>query len=210
MTRPLDVLVIESRRRAGREADDALAAAGHRIHRCYEDGSDEFPCRGLVQPGACPLDEGVDVALLVRSRPDPRPTPHESAVTCALRAQVPLVEVGDHPLDPYDPWIAARVADGHDHDAIAAACAAVVEERLDERSRQILDKLGPLLASLDLTSDHVACRVEYRDDRAAVSLGVPAHVDDAARHALAVRAVDALRATSATARVTDVSLQTIA
>jgi hypothetical protein len=209
MTRPLDVLVIESRRRAGREADDALAAAGHRIHRCYEDDAGEFPCRGLLDPGSCPLDQGVDVALLVRSRPDPRPTPHESAVTCALRARVPLVEVGDHPLDPYDPWIAARVADRHDHGAIAAACTAVVEERLNEQSLQIVDMLGPLLASLDVTPDQVACRVEYEDDRATISLGLPSHVDDAGRHALAVRAADALRATSAPARVTDVSLQTI-
>lgn len=203
------MLVIESRRGAGREADDALAAAGHRIHRCYEDGADRFPCRGLREPGACPLDHHVDVALLVRSRPDPRPTPHESAVTCALRAQVPLVEVGDHPLDPYDPWIAARIGDGHDHGAIADTCTAVVDERLDERSRRIVDKLGPLLAALEVAPDRVTCRVEYRDDRALVSLGLPAHVGDDARHALAVRAADALRATSAPARVTDVSLQTI-
>ena len=204
------MLVIESRRRAGREADEALAAAGHRIHRCYEDGADEFPCRGLLEPGACPLDHGIDVALLVRSRPDPRPTPHESAVTCVLRAKVPLVEVGDHPLDPYDPWIAARVGDGHDHGAIADACAAVVEERIDEQSRRIVDTLGPLLAALEVPPDHVACRIEHQDDRALVSLGLPAHVDDAARHALAVRAADALRTTGAPARITDVTLQTIA
>jgi hypothetical protein len=208
MTRTLDVLVIESRRGAGRRADEALAAAGHRVHRCYEHGTDEFPCRGLLEPDACPLDDGVDVALLVRPRIDPRPTPRESGVTCALRAQVPLVEVGDHPLDPYEPWVAARVADAHDHDAMVAACTGAVEDRLGEKSRHLVERLDPLLASLGVAPEQVECRVEFRDHRAVISLMLPAHVDDQARHALAVRAVDVLRSSGAAARTTDVTLHT--
>lgn len=207
MTRPLDVLVIESRRGAAGRVGDALSGAGHRVHRCYDEGTDEFPCRGLVEADACPLDTGVDVAVLVRPRPDAHPTPYESGVTCALRAQVPVVEAGVHPLDPYEPWLAGRVVDARDTAAVVAAASAAVEDMLDERSRDVVRGLGPLLANLGLTPEQVGCRVEYAADRAVIRLVLPADVDEADGQALAVRATDVLREAPGPAVPTDVVLQ---
>lgn len=118
--RPLDVLVIESHQGAAAPASDDLAAAGHRVHRCRDDRSHGFPCRGVVDPDACPLAAQTDVALVVRWRIDPRPTELEQGVTCALRARVPLVEAGPAALDPYAPYLAGRV----DGDVVAMCEAA--------------------------------------------------------------------------------------
>lgn len=202
------MLVIESRRRAGMPAGRALEAAGHRVHRCYEEGTSEFPCRGLLDPDGCPLDAGVDVALLVRPRPDPRPTPNESGVTCALRSRVPVVEAGVHALDPYEPWLDARVASAHDLDTVVDACAAAVTARLDEQSRTVVRGLAPLLADAGLAPDAITCRVEDvgsgADGRVVVHLSVPAGLDGPTRQALAVRAADTYRAAAGPHRTTDV------
>jgi hypothetical protein len=208
MTRPLDVLVIESRGRAGRPAGQALAEAGHRVHRCYEEGTTEFPCRGLLEHDACPLDAGIDVALLVRPRPDPRPMPHESGVTCALRSGVPVVEAGVHALDPYEPWLHTRVTSVHDLDSVVDACTAAVAAKLDEHCRTVARGLAPLLADAGLAPDSVGCHVDDAgsgaDGRAVVHLSVPAGLDEPTRQALAVRAADTFRAATGPHRTTDV------
>ena len=85
MAQTLDVLVMESHRHAADEAEAALVAAGHRVHRCHEPGGHGFPCVGVIDPAACPLDRGVDLALLVRRRVAPRPTPWEGGVSCVIR-----------------------------------------------------------------------------------------------------------------------------
>jgi hypothetical protein len=107
--RPLDVLVIESHQGAAAPASDILTAAGHRVHRCRDERSNGFPCRGVIDPDACPLAGPIDVALAVRWRIDPHITEIEQGVTCALRARVPLVESGPSALDPFAPWLTARV-----------------------------------------------------------------------------------------------------
>ena len=104
--------VLESVPAAAERAAIALRGGGHRIHRCYEPGERGFPCKGVRDPAACPLEAGVDVAVLVRPRVAPRPTALETGVSCALRAGIPLVEQGREALDPFAPWVAARVGDG--------------------------------------------------------------------------------------------------
>lgn len=116
---PLDVLVVESLPRAAAAAAEALTAAGHTVHRCYDDGVPGFPCYAVAGPGACPLDHHVDVALVVRRRVDPRPTVFERGVACALRAGVPVVEQGPDLLDPFAPWIEQRLTD---RDDVVDAC----------------------------------------------------------------------------------------
>jgi hypothetical protein len=123
MAQTLDVLVMESHPHAADEAVAALVAAAHRVHRCHEPGGRSFPCVGLTNPGACPLDRGIDVALLVRRRIAPRPTPWEGGVSCVIRAGVPLIEEGPEILDPFEPWVTAR-SDGD----VVAACSRVLEE----------------------------------------------------------------------------------
>ena len=57
MTNDLDVLVIESQPRIAANAVEALEAAGHRVHRCYDDEDGHGPCRGLASP-LRPVDAG--------------------------------------------------------------------------------------------------------------------------------------------------------
>jgi hypothetical protein len=122
MAQTLDVLVMESHPHAADEAEAALVAAGHRVHRCHEPGGHGFPCVGVIDPAACPLDRGVDVALLVRRRVAPRPTPWEGGVSCVIRAGVPLVEAGPDVLDPFERWVVAR-SDGD----VGQACRRALE-----------------------------------------------------------------------------------
>jgi hypothetical protein len=63
----------------------------------------------VIDAEHCPLAAHADVALLVRDRVAPYPTPLEQGAMCAVRAGVPLVEDGSAALDPYEPWLAARV-----------------------------------------------------------------------------------------------------
>jgi hypothetical protein len=80
-----------------------LTQAGHEVVTCHRAGEAAFPCRGLAEPGTCPLDQHdpVDVTVAVRAHPHPRPRPRELAVTCTTRASVPLVVTGNLALDPF-------------------------------------------------------------------------------------------------------------
>lgn len=70
---------------------DQLEAAGHRVHRCYRTHEprsarvplrDRYLCTGVID-GSCPLDDGMDVALLVRQRIATQPAAPEFGVSCA-------------------------------------------------------------------------------------------------------------------------------
>lgn len=203
MTRPLDVLIIESHRGAAAAAARALEAAGHATSRCHDDDSHGFPCRGVIDPADCPLDEHPDVALLVRQRIAPRPTPLEHGVSCAIRAGVPLVEVGPDTLDPYEPWLAARVEVGAD---VVPTCEAVGGAALDDLRRAILRVASPLLAGLGLSPHEVACRVEPDAARLHVHFDVPLVVGPGVEQALAVRVLDAVRTAGRTYGAVGVSV----
>jgi hypothetical protein len=108
----MNVLLLESDAHAADEAAARLRAAGHQVERCHEVGLPAFPCNGLLDGGECPLDRGpIEVALVVRSHPWPRPSTLEDGVVCALRRGVPLVVAGRALLNPYVDW-AAAVVDG--------------------------------------------------------------------------------------------------
>lgn len=134
----LDVLLIEDRPGAATDDADALEAAGHRVHRCFDHSDRSAPCRVLDgQP--CPVDGGLDVALVVRRGVVTRPTPYEAGVSCALRAGVPLVEDGTDERDPYTRFLSGRVTGDP-----VAECEAVVE-----RSRaRLRDEMRGLVATL--------------------------------------------------------------
>lgn len=122
---PLHVLLLSSPMvdpAAARE----LAAAGHRVTRCHEVGASTFPCNALRDDGHCPIDAGeVDVAVVVRDHPWPRPMQQEDGAVCAVRRGLPLVVGGRTALHPYDGY-AARVVDGVE--GLAAACAEACAE----------------------------------------------------------------------------------
>jgi hypothetical protein len=190
MTRTLDVLVIESQRRAADVAVDDLLAAGHRVHRCYPEHSSGFPCRAVTDPDDCPLDHAADVALLARRQPTPRPTPLEQPVTCALRAGVPVVEAGPHrTFDPYADWVTERTDDPAD---TVAAVERAADEALASLRRTVHTTIAPLLRDEDI--DPVATTVEVvRQARALhVRVRLPVEADEPLRQAVSVRALAAL------------------
>jgi hypothetical protein len=201
MTRPLDVMIIESHRDAAASAVAALEAAGHHVHRCHDDDSHGFPCRGVIDPAGCPLARHVDVALLVRLRVAPRPTALEQGATCAIRANVPVVEDGPAALDPYQPWLAARV-DGD----VVAACEAATDAALGELRREILRLAAPTLVAARLPATQALCRIEPETTRLRVHFDLPVAVAPAVKQALAVRVLDAVRRAGRTYGPVEVSV----
>lgn len=194
MNGTLDVLVLENGPGGARDAIDELEAAGHRVHRCHELGAASFPCRGVVDPSDCPLEGPVDVALLVRHHVHPQPSPLEDGVACALKAGVPVVEEGPGILDPYDPWITGRVEGTSVVQACEAAVAAAFQPLVDD----VLARCGLVFGTAGIDATQVTCRMELAWPRLLVHLDIPGPVTRGVREALAVRALDAVRATRRT------------
>ena len=117
-TRVLSVLVVGTDDWAIEQSAAALQAAGHEPLRCHDPGAPAFPCNALLPGRRCPLDIGVDVVVTSRARPVSAPTLSETGVTCALRAQVPLVVTGIADRGPFQE-LAARVVTSQGHVAAA-------------------------------------------------------------------------------------------
>jgi hypothetical protein len=97
-----------------------LAGVGHDVVRCHDSGVGPFPCLALSESRTCPLEEApVEVAVTVRDRAWPRPSPYEEGALCALRRQVPLVVAGTTVLQPFDRWSSRTLEKGAD---LAAGC----------------------------------------------------------------------------------------
>jgi hypothetical protein len=191
MATSLDVLLIESSPGAADHAAMALADAGHHTHRCYGPDERGFPCRGARDPALCPLDEGIDVTVLVRPRLTPRPTPLETGVSCALRARIPLVEKGTETLDPFAPWVRARVAPDAGGDVVDA-CVEAAETAHDQLVDRIRRRTLRTLAVAGASPGPLGCVVERRGRVLRVELFGP-QVGKAVEHAVAVRIADAVR-----------------
>jgi hypothetical protein len=83
------VLMLESHVGVAAATVARLTEAGCTIVRC-DTADRRYPCRGLAAGGECPLDEHVDVAVLVQEIG----TDHvEHGAVCAARNRVPVVEV---------------------------------------------------------------------------------------------------------------------
>jgi hypothetical protein len=203
MTSPLDILVIESHPGAGAQAARQLEAAGHHVGRCHDSDSRGFPCLGVVDPQECPLSAVPDVVLLVRSRVDPRPTPLEHGVSCAIRAGVPLVEAGPATLDPYAPWLATRVERAAD---IVATCETVAAAGGRALRADILRRIEAIVKGIGARPDAVDCRLEQRGGGLRVHLDLPVVVGPGVEQAIAVRVLDAVRAGDRTVGSVDVSV----
>lgn len=204
MAERLDVMVLESAPHAADAAVDQLEAAGHRAHRCHPPRARPFPCVGITDPPACPVVAGAEalVALLVRPRVTPRPTPFESGVRCAIRAGLPIVEDGPEILDAYERWVTAR-AGGND-----VARALLVTSRSAHRplEQAIGERIAAVLHAAAIDASSVVCRVERDGPRLHVRLTGP-EVDWRVKHALAVRVLDAIRSSGRTYGSVDVSYE---
>jgi hypothetical protein len=185
-TTPLDVLVVESHQRIAYEAEATLLAAGHRAHRCHGRDDLGFPCRAITDPGSCPIDAGIDVALLVRQHVMPRPTPLEVGVNCAIRAGIPIVEKGPAALDPYDRWLTLR-SDGED---IVGDVVTAAQWGLDPLREEILRQIGSVMPD-DRETEAIECRFERNGRDLVVHLSGPPLPEELTQ-AMAVRAIDAI------------------
>jgi hypothetical protein len=179
----LDVLLVESHAGVGHRHAESLAAAGHRVHRCGSRGAEAFPCTEITNPGSCPIDQGVDVALLVRRNVALRPTDREQAVSCAIRSAIPIVEDGPTVLDPYDDYVTSRVTGD-----LVEACEDAAERGYDELRSTIRDRCAAVLAA-------VGADPEMHFRRHGRRLSVEIHgeaITPALRDTLAVRVVSAV------------------
>lgn len=184
------MLLLENRPGVGVTEQAALEAAGHRVHRCHEVTDDGFSCVGMVGDRRCPLDDAIDVALLVRRGVSPRPTPLEDGVRCATRHDVPIVEHGPDALDPFAPWIAHRVGLGED---VVDECVIAADRADEPLRRAVQDRIGPVLAAAGLRPDDVVCDIEPIGSLLVVHVDVFTDVDARLEQAIAVRVLDAVR-----------------
>ncbi|MEQ1785770.1 MAG: hypothetical protein ABL966_01860 [Acidimicrobiales bacterium] len=199
----LDILVMEAQPHTNDDAIAALEAAGHRLHRCHDADSTGFPCRGAVDRDACPVDLDLDVALLMRRGVRPHPSPLEAGATCAIRADVPIVEIGTDLLDPFAPWIARRIANPKE---APDACAEVASEQREPLRRAIHDRIAALLAAGNVDPGAVTCTISGASSTLEIHLELPHAVGLRLEHALAVRVLDAVRSSGRTYGHIDVSV----
>ena len=189
--RPLDVLVVESHPGVGQAATDALTAAGHNVHHCHEPGAPSFPCKGLTEPDSCPVGPNLDVGLLVRRRVNPRPTEFEGGASCAIRAGVPLVELGPDVLDPFEQWVAGRAETEAD---VVDAVESAASDALRTISSAVEQHLSQLLENEGIAPGAIHCNIRRAHPRLVVHLQSDVVVSERVRHAIGVRALDAIRA----------------
>ena len=191
MTRSLDVLVLESHPNVGDAAVARLEAAGHQVRRCHEAGSAaSFPCAGLTDPDRCPLADGVDVAVDVRRAGDTDATAFEDGVGCALRAGVPVVEVGAGEDSPFDAWTTRA-----DADVLPAACEAAAEARFETLGSAISERVAQLAGARGVDTSLLSCAVSRHGRGVRIVLTGP-RVTPVLQQALSVRAFGVVRDTT--------------
>ena len=189
----LNVMVLENEPDAAAEAEMELRQAGHTVLRCHDAGTAPFPCRGVVQPSACPLhSHGVDVALVVRRGTRAQPTLGEDGARCALIHQVPLVVAGTPLFDPFDEYAALTVDRTDDLVGACEQVAAAPIEVLGRRASAVLDEIA------GRSDDHVSPRAEVTRRAGQLKVRVEhgeamtkeAQARAAVRIAMAVREID--------------------
>lgn len=201
MSSPLDVLIIESHPHTAAEAESVLRHAGHRTHRCYDPDSRGFPCKGLLNPDGCPIDQGVDVAVLARRRIQPSPTSLENGAICAIRAGIPVTEQGSATLDPFEPWVTSRFDRAAD---IVEACEAAIARGLEPLRHNIAERVTRVLSAAGASSDTLGCTLERQGSHLIVRLTGPI-VADRLRQAAALEVMSAVHTAGVIADPLDVS-----
>jgi hypothetical protein len=203
MRRALDVLVLESEPGAASVAIDDLVAAGHRVHRCHEEGESAFPCAALTDADACPLEQAtIDVAVTVRARPRANPAPLEDGVSCAIRRHIPVVVAGRTALNPFEPFAASLT----DLDHLVDAVEHVAAGHLPRHTAAVESSLAMVLAHHGLPADSGRASVVRHQGTLKVRLTLPAELSRSTADMAAVRAVAAIRALDRSAAGIDVAV----
>ena len=115
------VLMLESHPGVAHAAVTRLTEAGYTIVRC-DTADRRYPCRGLEAGGECPLDEHVDVAVLVQEIG----VHHlEHGAVCAARSRVPVLQVDG---DDVAKWIPVRSSTAVAGSDLVDACEEVARD----------------------------------------------------------------------------------
>ena len=203
MTKTLDVLVIGSDQIATEVAQEQLEQRGHIVHRCHIPGQPGFPCLGVADSSACPLVQGIDVALLVRRGVSSKTHVEEDGARCAVRSGVPLVEDGTEVLDPFEPWVVERV--GADDD-LSVVCERAADQRFALLRMLIRERIAKLAVAAGTTAIDTACLISSNGGDVAIDLHLPVALDRNQQQALAVRVLDAVHASGRTYAQVDVNV----
>jgi hypothetical protein len=198
------VLVLESERHAADDAVARLEAAGHEVLRCHEPAWQAFPCVGMH--GDCPVEEGVDGAVVVRNRGYGLPSPFEDGARCAARHGVPIVVIGDAASNPFEAWTAAHADLDTVADAVADAAVLPIPHLSAAATAALLGFLGLHGVSLD----EAAADVRRTGDGLVVDLRLGPLTDRSLVEPAALRVLAAVRELDATSPRVDVALGTTA
>jgi hypothetical protein len=137
----MEVLLLEHGEAGELDIERSLTDAGHKVVQCHAPGEPAFPCKGLTDPGSCPLDAGP-VAVAVDVGPPAAVVPeHNDGFTCALRRDVPVVSVTDEPDPTVVPFIASSVRPEDVVEAVAAAAKAPLPEHTKVAHEALVDTL---------------------------------------------------------------------
>ena len=134
------VLVSEANPNAADTVALELVAAGHEVVRCHADGAPAFPCTGLAGAG-CPVEDGVDVAVTVRTHPRSTPAATEDGVISALRRRVPVVVAGRTLFQPFSGFDVTEVAAEGDVVATVEGVAADRRPQHEAVAQPLLDEV---------------------------------------------------------------------
>lgn len=182
------VLLVETEASDAAADAPALAEDGNVVFRCFPESgssdqrSDALRCVGVTE-GACPLDDGVDVAVMRIA--GPYPTIRAAGSLCALRRGVPVAEVRA------------------EQDVVALAHEAI-EDGYDELRSEIRWRLAPLLSGLEVRGDAIDIEFETVGPALFVTLRGPA-LPSAARQRIASRVADAIASSKRVFSKTDVA-----
>ena len=122
------VLVVEHEPDAAAAILEGLRDAGHEPVTCHKAGV-SFPCVGISD--TCPMEAGVDVALVVRTPGAEEPSTLEDGVACSIRGHIPVVVAGgEEATNPFAQWTVEFV-DAEVADAVEAVARAATAPHAD-------------------------------------------------------------------------------
>lgn len=193
------VLVLESERHSADEAIGRLEAAGHEVVRCHEPAWQAFPCVGMH--GDCPVEDGVDSAVVVRNRGYGLPSPFEDGARCAARHGVPIVVIGDASTNPFEAWTAAHTT----VDAVSEAVEDAATKPLPHLTATATNTLRDFLAREGIPGAGSAT-VHRAASGLTVDLHLDADLDAELFEQAALRVMAAVRRIDSTSPRVDVQL----